>query len=67
MSFLFCQVQRDASFGAGPVGSETRPAVLPEPAVPQVAHRAPGRGEREGTEDPVHLPEGKEGYLFKMN
>lgn len=49
----------DASVGAGPAGSETRPAPLPQPAVPQVAHRAPGRGEREGAEDPVHLPEGE--------
>lgn len=56
MSSLCCQ--RDARFGAGPVGSETRPALLPEPAVPQVAHRAAGPGDREGTEDPVHLPEG---------
>lgn len=61
--FLTCQVQRDASFGTGPARSETGPAVLPEPAVPQVADRAPGRGEREGPEDPVHLSEGKEGCV----
>lgn len=54
------QIPRDARHRAGPVGSETRPALVPEPAVPQVAHRAPGRGEGERTEDPVHLPEGTE-------
>lgn len=59
MSFLSCRTQRDARFGAGPAGSETRPAPLSEPAVPEVAHRAPGRGEREGTEDTVRLPEGR--------
>lgn len=52
------QVPRDAHHRDGPVGSETRPALVPEPAVPPVAHRAPGRGEGERTEDPVHLPEG---------
>lgn len=58
MPFPAGQGQGDASFGAGPVGSETCPAILPEPSVPQVAHGAPGRGEREGTEDPVHVPKG---------
>lgn len=64
VSFLYCQIQRDASFRAGPAGSETRPAPLSEPAVPQVAHRAPGRGEREGSEDPVHISEGKMDDVF---
>lgn len=60
LSFLSCQVRRDVSIGAGPVGSEADPALLPEPAVPQVAHRAPGRGKRERTEDPVHVQQGEE-------
>lgn len=42
-------------------GSQARPAPLPEPAVPPLAHRAPGPGAREGTEDPVHVPEGEPG------
>lgn len=50
----------DASPGLGPAGSETPPAAVSQPAVPAVAHRAAGRGQGEGTEDPVHLPEGQE-------
>lgn len=49
---------RDARLQAGSVWTETRPAVLSEPVVPPVAHRAPRRGEGERPEDPVHLPEG---------
>lgn len=58
VSSLLHQSQSDASCGVGPAGSQTRCARLPEPAVPQVAHGAPGRGQGEGTEDPVHVPEG---------
>lgn len=50
------QTQRDV--GAGPVGSEASPALVPEPAVRHVAHGAPGPGAGEGAEDPVHVPEG---------
>lgn len=48
----------DASFSICALGSETHTPLLPEPNVPQVANRAPRRGKREGTEDPVHVPEG---------
>lgn len=58
-SVLVDRLKGNASFWTSPVGSETRPALLPESNVPQVANRAPRRGKREGTEDPVYLPEGR--------
>lgn len=52
--------QRNASLRAGPAGSQTCPTPMPKPTVPQVAHRAPGSGEREGPEDPARIPEGRQ-------
>ncbi|XP_034088392.1 crossover junction endonuclease MUS81-like, partial [Gymnodraco acuticeps] len=65
-SSLCPQVQRDARLAAGPVGSETPPALLPQPSVPPVAHRAAGRRQREGPEAAVRLPEGPDAPIHSL-